>query len=283
MAEFTYQCERGHAASHTDLFCSTCGSRVAPVRKPGTEERPAPAAGSAHSEPRTVVCPVGHANTSNDLFCGECGLEIKPASEATRQRTTKIYDNTTSTPQPKVRARRRRVLSSRTTRRILVPLVCVAVPLSAWVAVWAGSTLKKSRSTISTQTRETTAAVSGDPSLAQQGDTASAVGCVADQSSLDGALARDYVGAPVGDRFVLLTANLNRFLKIGMGGKYVYFQTTSAEPGWLQSVGIIYHCDAGTWKWVMLVDGPVECTGIGSEEDRAAIEGFGLCDRPEFH
>ena len=38
------------------------------------------------------------------------------------------------------------MLSPQTKRKIIVGLVCVTVPLSAWAAVWAGSTWKKSQS-----------------------------------------------------------------------------------------------------------------------------------------
>jgi len=145
MAEFTYRCEQGHTASHADLFCSICGLRVAPVRASGSRAQSAANAAGAGGTSRTIACPVGHTNTPSDLFCGACGLEITPANETSRPQVTMIHDTTSTAPQPKLRARHRRVLSPHTTRRILILLVCLAVPLSAWAAVWAGSTWKKTR------------------------------------------------------------------------------------------------------------------------------------------
>lgn len=302
MADFAYQCEKGHAASHTDLFCSTCGSRVAPVRNPGTDERPPADSGPARASQRDLVCPVGHVNTSNDLYCGECGLEIRAASTSSRPRPTQTAGDSTGKRQRKKPAPRSSTFAPRTKRKILISLLCVAVPLSAWAAVWAGSALKESRSTSpaavasaittsasSTSAVSSTSSTEGTRSSRQAPTTTTGVRGAPQPSGLYEVPAPTAVDCRTEDLLAAVRNNRStseRTLisiedsrtRVTTSPRYAYvYIRYDPNPGY-QPVGMVFSCGSNGWWLVTLVDGYAGCDSpeAGVEYLRA-LRSVGVC------
>ncbi len=67
-------------------------------------------------------------------------------------------------------------------------------------------------------------------------------------------------------------------IRVAGGGAYVQAQaeTKPNDPVGYQGGNMIYRCAAGTWKFVMLVNGPT-CMMNLTAEDRAAMLAFFDC------